>query len=232
MVLFLEYIYCIIAPMSSRISRRDFLKLGTLGAAGLAISSSKTIKTNWLADNLGRIASYPSVSVYSEPSDQSRIVYQRYRDEIINLYYEVESDQPPLYNPRWYKVWGGYIHSAHIQKVKYQLNPVMYNIPKYPIAAQVTVPYTQSYWDRKSLGWEKEYRLYYQSIHWIVGIIQGPDGEPWYQVMDQLLRNVTFYAKAEHFRILTAEDFAPIHVENNNKKRIEVSIDTQTVDSL
>jgi hypothetical protein len=216
--------------MSMQISRRNFLKLGALGAAGLAFNPLKSLKIDWSTDNLARVALYPSVSVYSEPSDQSTILYQRYRDEIVNLYYDVTSDQPPKYNPHWYRVWGGYIHSAHLQKVKYQINPVSYNILKGGVIAQVTVPYTQSYWDRKTFGWEKSYRLYYQSMHWIVGVIQGPDGEPWYQVLDQLLRNVTFYAKAEHFRLIPPEDFTPIHPNVSfAKKRIEVSIETQTL---
>lgn len=211
------------------ISRRGFLKLGALGAASLAFNPFKAIKTDWSTDNLARIA-INSVSVYSEPSDQSKIVYQRYRDEIINLYYDVTSDQPPLYNPRWYRVWGGYIHSAHLQKVRYQLNPVVYTFPKEGLLARVTVPFTQSYWDRKTFGWEKVYKLYYQSMHWIVGVITGSDGELWYQILDQLLRNVTFYAKAEHFQIIPPYEFSPIHPDvSPNKKWIEVSIASQTL---
>lgn len=214
--------------MSARISRRNFLKLGIVGAAGFAFNPLKAFKVNWATGNLGRVT-IDSVSVHSKPSEESTILYQRYRDEIVNLYYEVTSNQPPLFNPRWYRVWGGYVNSAYMQKVKYQINPVSYDIPEEGVIARVTVPYTQSYWDRKTFGWEKVYRLYYSSMHWITGVITGPDGKPWYRVLDQLLRNVTFFAKAEHFQIIYPIEFTPINPEAANRKRIEVSLAMQTL---
>jgi hypothetical protein len=69
-----------------------------------------------------------SISVYSEPSDDSPILYQRYRDEVVNLYCQVVSEHGPDYNPIWYRVWGGYVHSACLQIVKQQLNPVVSSI--------------------------------------------------------------------------------------------------------
>ncbi len=61
---------------------------------------------------------------------KSPILYQRYRDELINVYEEVISPHGPGYNPIWYRVWRGYVHSARLQKVKFQTNPVIQDIPK------------------------------------------------------------------------------------------------------
>lgn len=218
-----------LATMPLQLTRRNFLKLGAIGTASSLVSTQFPAKTSLFNSSLGRIAT-TQVSVHKFPSEESVILYQRFRDEVINLYYEVQSDQPPLYNPKWYRVWGGYIHAKHVVKVHNLVNPTLRSVPEEGVLAAVTVPYTQSWWDRKTLGWEKAYRLYYDSVHWIINVIEGPDGEPWYQVLDQLLRNVTFYAKAEHFRIITPQETAPISPEVPfAQKRIEVSIDTQTL---
>ena len=98
-----------------------------------------------------------SVSVYSKPSDKSTILYQRYRDELVNIYEEIVSEYGPGYNPVWYRVWRGYIHSAHLQRVKILTNPVVENsqIPeKRGRLAEVTVPMTQRcvIWPTKNMG--------------------------------------------------------------------------------
>ena len=66
---------------------------------------------------LGRIAG-AFVSVYKMPWDQSRIIFTHYRDEVINLYFEVVAENGPAWNPIWYRVWGGYIHSKFVQIVE------------------------------------------------------------------------------------------------------------------
>ena len=81
-----------------KVSRRDFLKLSAIGLSGIALpafklSPSDTIETEY-SEKLARIA-IASVSVYSQPWDQSRILLQHYRDEIIHLYYKVIADQGP-----------------------------------------------------------------------------------------------------------------------------------------
>lgn len=170
-----------------------------------------------------------SVSVYSRPSDKSTILYQRYRDELINIYEEIVSEDGPGYNPVWYRVWRGYVHSAYLQRVKTRLNPVPSKItPESGVLAQVTVPYTQTMrYNSYKKSWEPLYRLYYQSNHWVVGIDEGPDGAPWFRLHDEL-NEVEYHARAEHLRLYRPEEFAPIstHVKPSDK-RIEISIAMQ-----
>ncbi len=134
-----------------------------------------------------------SISVYSQPNDESRIQYQHFRDDLVNYYYEVESEYGPDYNPRWYRVWGGYMHSAHLQKVSTILNPIMDTVPEAGILAEVTVPFSQVMWLKGKKYWEPLYRLYYQSLHWVDGKAEGPDGGVWYQIHDELLDNIRYY---------------------------------------
>ncbi len=216
--------------MAIRISRRNFLQYGALGTAGLLSRTIlKSDKRMFPAGELGRIAK-TSISVHSQPSEQSQILYQRYRDDVINLYYEVTSDQPPLSNPRWYRVWDGYIHSARVQRVKNILNPIVSNPLETGQLFQVTVPYTQSYWDRGTYGWEKNYRLYYKSMHWVIGLKQGPDGDPWYEILDEQDNTFRYSVRADHMRAMQPEEFTPLSTEvPAHKKRIEVNLETQTL---
>lgn len=212
------------------LSRRNFLKLSLLGSAALGTSAFKPFfgaEDQQVSSNIVRVTA-ESVSVHNQPDDESRILYQRYRDELVNIYEEIIADTPG-YNPLWYRVWGGYIHSAYLQRVHIRYNPVITNIPESGILAEVTVPLTQSMRNRGRFGWEPLYRLYYQSTHWVTGIEEGPDGDPWYKLKDELLE-IEYDVPAAHMRIIQPEELTPISPEiPSHKKRIEVSIAHQRV---
>ena len=78
-------------------------------------------------------------------------------------------------------------------------------------------------------GWEPVYRLYFQSLHWICGLEEGPDGQVWYRIRDELL-HVEYLAPAIHFRPINAEELTPISPDvPPAKKRIEVSLSMQNL---
>lgn len=215
--------------MSKLLSRRNFLKIGALGLTSLAFRPAFDFAELEDSDSLARVAT-TSVSVYSRPDDQSTIKFQRYRDEIINIYYEVISEESPKYNPLWYRVWGGYIHCAHMQRVHVQLNTSPSSLVEGIHAIEVTVPFTQSYLHRKDAEWEPLYRLYYNTVHWAVGIVEGPDGEPWYRIKDHLLYfdSLDYYIPAKHARLIPLEETTPLSPDvNPDLKHIEVSLTEQ-----
>jgi hypothetical protein len=209
------------------ISRRDFLKLSTFTLGGLVFPRFDASLGNFDDTTLVRVAT-DSVSVYSQPNDTSSIVTQWLRDELVHVYEEVNSGTPG-YNPIWYRVWGGYMHRAHLQKVKFIYNKPMPLIREHGQLGQVTVPYTLSMRLVQNKAWVPVYRLYYDSVHWIVGMQDGPDGEPWYILMDELL-DTTYLAKASHLRPIPDEELAPISPEVPfASKRIEVLLETQVL---
>jgi len=218
--------------MAAKYTRREFLKLVGLGLGSLAFRPFFGGEEPANSGDLARIA-IKSVSVYSQPWDKSKILYQRYRDDLVNVYYEVVSEHGPGYNPLWYRVWGGYIHSAYLQRVKISLNPVASGVLEKGQLAEVTVPFTQTQqFKSKALGWKNVYRLYQDSVHWVVGIEQGTDGRPWYRIKDELFDadKLDYFAPAEHFRLIPAEELAPISPEvPPGKKKVEVSISQQTL---
>src|SRR5690606_64515 len=125
--------------------------------------------------------------LYSEPSYQSNVVATRKRDQLLYVFEEFESDLGPDFNPRWYRVDEGYAHTAYLQPVLTQLQTPQVHINPQGELFEVTVPLTQSYWRTRARGWEKLYRLYYLSTHWVTGIAEGPDGALWYEITDELL---------------------------------------------
>lgn len=216
--------------IKSSITRRDFLRLSVLSLGALGSLAFRPADVWGSVDpnaKLGRVALFPSVSVYSEPNDKSTIICQRFRDEVINLYYEVRPDTGPDYNPLWYRVWQGYIHSAHIQEVQVRLNQPLEKLPEKGQLVEVTVPFTQSLRYSRYNGWMEFYRLYEQSLHWAVGVDEGPDGEPWYRLKDELLE-IEYQVPAIHMRPVLTEEFSPLSPDvPPQDKRIEVSLGRQ-----
>jgi lipoprotein-anchoring transpeptidase ErfK/SrfK len=209
-----------------RISRRDFFKLSGLALGSLAFNRLSPRMSDYEDGSLARVC-IDSVSVYSRPDDTSRIVSQWYRDDIVHVYEEVNSGTPG-YNPIWYRVWGGFMHRAHLQKVKFTYNKALISLPKEDRQlGQVTVPYAQAIRYDTRKGWVPAYRLYYDSVHWITDVTDGPDGKAWYVLLDELLE-VTYNVPAEQIHPVTDDEIAPISPGvPMESKRIEVSLDRQ-----
>ena len=210
------------------LSRRDFLKLGGLSLGSLGFSPSLKNLLDFDDSNLVRVGT-ESVSVYRKPTDESSIVSTWYRDELLRIYGEVKADEP-AHNPIWYRVWGGYIHRAHLQRVKILLNETLSVLEEgLPRLVEVTVPFTEPWRTSKAFGWQKlGFRLYYQSTHWVQAIEAGPTEEPWYQVNDDLAG--LYHVNPLHVRPIPLEEIAPLTPEIPlEKKRIEVNLTMQTL---
>lgn len=208
------------------LTRRDFLKLSGLAAGSLAFAPGvfgHSFKPNE-AVGLVRVGANQGMRIYAEPSYQSDVVATRKKDQLLYVYEMFESAEGPEFNPRWYRVDEGFAHTAYLQPVETKLNaPVSFVRPAGELF-EVTVPLTQSYRNTRS-GWEKLYRLYYASVHWVTGIETGPDGATWYEITDELL-NIKYYVLASHMRKIPATELTPINPKIENK-RVEVSISKQ-----
>jgi len=100
------------------------------------------------------------------------------------------------------------------------------DIPENGLLAEVSVPYSQAMHYTQASGWQKIYRLYYGSTHWITALDEGPDGEPWYRIIDSYDRD--YHTRAAHLRVVSAEELNPISSGlERNEKRILIDIEEQ-----
>lgn len=217
-------------PLTQSLSRRDFLKIGGFSLGSLAFNATFPPLQDETFDHItmGRVAT-TQISVYSLPRDDARIVRQRFRDDLLNIYYSLTPTTGPAWNPLWYRVWDGYVHSAHVQTVYIQYNPTVEHIREEGHISEVTVPYSQSMRYSRSDGWSRLYRLYFGTTHWITGLDEGPDGYPWYEITDEL-GNTKYHAPAHHFRLIPDEELAPISPDVPfQDKKIQISLSQQTL---
>ncbi len=166
---------------------------------------------------------------YQEPDFQSKRLGMIRRDELVNIYQEIAPPTGPSYNPIWYQLSDCYVHSGYLQRVEaaYLNQAKPRYLPRGGRIGEITVPISQSYrWGRRD-GWVPLYRLYYQSLHWVTDVEEGPDGQPWYQLTDDLL-HIRYHIPVTHIRLLPLADFRPISPDvPQEDKRIEVSINDQ-----
>lgn len=219
--------------MDNSLSRRDFLKLLGISFAGVFIPiggpgifpNSPCLDSS--ATMLGRVTRR-SIDVLSQPDPSSPRLDKVERDSLLPLLSEVISPYGPAENPRWYRLSQGYVHSAYIQRVEQtHLNAPLFEIPEAGLLAEVTVPFTQTNYTNRKGQTTPLYRLYYQSVHWITGLVEGPDGEPWYRLTDEWLR-VQYEAPAAHLRPIPAAEYQPYALPDlETPRHIEVSLAEQ-----
>jgi hypothetical protein len=209
-------------------SRREFLQLGGLTLGSLAFSPVVFGHSSKPADATGLVrVAVEQMRLYKEPSYQSDVIGTRTRDQLLYVYEQFESPEGPEFNPRWYKLDEGYAHTAYLQPVETKLNEIVSFVRPEGDLFEVSVPMTQSYRNTKTYGWDKLYRLYYQSTHWVTGIETGPDGALWYRIQDELLY-IEYYVLAAHMRKIAASELTPISPNIAlEDKRVEVSIAKQ-----
>lgn len=208
--------------MQQLLTRREFIERSLAGGVAASLLPGLGQWGGYDSQLFGRVTA-SSIRVWDKPANDAHEIYRIGRDNIIQLYEEMDIDG--YRNPRWYRVWGGYVHSSYIQPVQFNYQENLATIPESGCLFEVSVPYTRSL--RIDRGqWVKNYRLYFNSTHWVTHIVQGPDGRQWYAIKDSYGRN--YYARTGHLRKIEASELAPISPETpRNQKWIEVLVEDQ-----
>lgn len=219
--------------MQKLLSRRDFLKvsgLGLLSAVLPPVLSTDPPEGSRIPRPLGhaRVAT-TAIYRYNQPDFKSERLGTLKRDEIIPVLNEIQSPQGPEHNPLWYQLSEGFVHSGYLQRVDgacFQ-SQTLKTIPKSGRLGQITVPFSDSMRYTRTGGWKTLYRLYFQSIYWITGIGDGPDGALWYRLTDDLL-HVHFHVPAMHMRPIHPNELSTLspHIAPD-EKRIEIRLSEQ-----
>jgi lipoprotein-anchoring transpeptidase ErfK/SrfK len=217
--------------MDRSLSRRDFLKLAGLSAFSGAMAAWVPNRVRSSAGELvGRVA-YDSVSVFDTPRLSASTLGYRFRDELLDIEYPLTPFSGPAYNPVWYRIADGYVHSGLIQPVSTQVNDVMESVIETGQLFRVTVPSSRPYTYSSANGWQPEqrYLLYYHSNHWVTAVVDGPNNAKWYQITESW-EGVQYYAEASHLQPIADDEFTPISPDvPASEKRIEISLAAQNL---
>lgn len=205
------------------LTRRQFLTLTSLSA--LAMAFRPLPPEDQLPDEfgLGRVTAW-RVTIRSEPSSKAKAVRYRYEDQIVNLRSIVESDGPPAHNRWWYEVAGGYVHSGHIQTVRYDYQNPLAEFDGRDFLAEVCVPFTDGRAAASPYG-KRGYRFYYGATCRVTGVHLDEWGSAWYRAWDDKWRTHS-YVSGRHLRRVADEELAPIS-PGVADKRIEVDLANQ-----
>lgn len=216
------------------LSRREFLKVSGLGFSGFAFNSL----ADWLPPGeywthepigIGRVT-VREVDYFAKPDIKSEPIGVKHRDQLFPIFEELLPENAIPATPRWYRIDQGWIFSAYVQRVDGRhLNQPLGWVPEEGWLAEVTVPYTRAYRYSGRYGWRPVYRLYFQSVHWVTAVEEGPDGKPWYRIIDELL-DIDYHVPAIHLRIIHPDELTPISPDvPPENKRIEVDLTAQTL---
>jgi hypothetical protein len=155
---------------------------------------------------------------------------QTLRDQLVNIYYDLEPDDASFTTVSVPGL-GGYSIVA-ISNRSNSLHRTYIPGKQGGQLCEVTVPFAQSYRYSRYDGWLVEYRLYYETTHWVYGIDEGPDGQPWYRVTDEL-QPIDYFVPAPQLRPIPDEELALISPDvPASQKRIEVNLALQTLQAF
>lgn len=163
---------------------------------------------------------------YEEPNANSKRAKLYWHDLVVPITNTTISDDEAAYNRVWYELEeSGYAYSGGIQPVRTILNQPQ-SIPTRGALAEVSVPYTDAYLEPDAKA-EFIYRLYYETVHWVMSAVDAADGSIWYQLLDDKFEQ-RYYVPAKHIRIIPPEEITPLSPQVAlEEKRVEVRLDEQ-----
>ena len=209
-------------------SRRDFLKAASYGWLGLVLPDFSYLSSSpYEFTNLhGRIIER-AVWSYDEPSPKAKRLRLYWHDLVVPITNTAIGEEES-HNRVWYQLEeDGYAYSGDIQPVRTVLNKPQ-SIPTRGTLGEVSVPFTDAYLDPDS-GSELIYRLYYETLHWVAGVVDTADGSSWYRLLDDKFDRY-YYVLAGHIRLIPDEELTPLSPQVPvEKKRIEVRLDEQVL---
>ena len=227
------------------ITRRDFLRLASLGAGVLAFRPFNQFALPAFpeGDRLGRIA-VGKLDVFASPDGSSQPIGAVYEDNLIIWFREVVGSMPGRTNQRFVETPNGFIWGGHVQPVRNSPNVAVTSLPITSLGSgmwvEVTVPYVdlaidnppaRAPWLQYAASINLPARFYYSQLVWVNEVRTDETGQVWYRLNEKYGSGDIFWGQAEAFRPLTAEEMSPIHPEAPDK-RIVVRIGEQTLSCL
>lgn len=167
-----------------------------------------------------------TVWTFDEPNANSRRLKLYWHDLVVPITNTTISEDEEAYNRVWYQLEeSGYAYSGGIQPVRTILNQPQ-AIPPRGALGEVSVPFADAYREPDETSGFM-YRLYYETVHWVMSAVDSKDGNIWYRLLDDKFEK-HYYVPAKHIRLIPAEELSPLsaHIPAGAKS-IEVRLGEQ-----
>jgi lipoprotein-anchoring transpeptidase ErfK/SrfK len=181
------------------------------------------------------------VAVRQEPNLNAKMVGTLMPDTVLPIYAELVTDSGNWHNKLWYEVQGGYVHSALIQPVPWQLNEPLTDAGENGFWAEVTVPYTDARFGPSLNAPRTKYRYYGSTVYKVITVVKstGAPGAPdtpdaasadlWYQIEDEMKPGL-YFVPGKHLRPISQAEFTPLSPDvDPADKKLVVNLREQRV---
>jgi lipoprotein-anchoring transpeptidase ErfK/SrfK len=215
------------AENPSLFTRRDFLKLGSLGLAGFTLPPMSRFRE--LAPDLQGRVIVDKVQVFDAPSNRGQKGRWYWKDMLFPILEVTASADPEAHNRFWYRIGEHeYVYSGFVQPVRTIINQPSSEIPPQGCLGEVTVPFTDAHWAPGKIQ-RVAYRYYYATTHWVAGLGQDEGGAPWYHIRDDKWP-LNFYVPAQHLRLIPASELTTLSAQvPPAEKRLEIRLEEQVM---
>ncbi len=180
------------------------------------------------------------VVIRTEPSLNAPQVGAITRDKVLPIYTEMQTQSGSNHNKLWYEVQGGYVFSANVHPVRWQLNQPVTEIGKDGLWVEVSVPFADPRLAPTESAPINKYRFYGGTVYKATKAVQGQkvaytdkpnldvsQKEWWYQIEDEAFGG-NFFVPARFMRPIAAEEFTPLSPDiAPEEKKIRVKLSEQ-----
>ncbi|MFQ5408980.1 MAG: hypothetical protein ACE5FI_11255, partial [Anaerolineales bacterium] len=133
--------------MARKLTRREFLKLGSISITGLAVVPRMPLLpekgSGSSVERLGRVT-IKSLQLMTRPGPQGKRIDYVWQDDVLPIYQEVVGEGWYPHNHIFYEVPGGYVYSSWVQPVENVLNEPLSALPPFGQFGEISVPYTDA----------------------------------------------------------------------------------------
>lgn len=205
------------------LNRRDFLKLGGAVLTTALLRPPPDDDPRFTL-GLGRVTEW-RIWAYADPRPGARQLHALARDEVIELLDAKYTEGLMAHNAQWFLTKYGWVYSSWVQPVARRLHAPVKHVTGDGFWAEVTVPYVEMRAAPRDAA-PRLYRLYYSSVHRVIGSVRDPNGDYWYQLWDDQFESRVEFVRAHALRPIDPAEMTPIS-PNARDKRLEVSLKDQ-----
>jgi lipoprotein-anchoring transpeptidase ErfK/SrfK len=172
------------------------------------------------------------VVIREEPSLDAKAVGSMVGDSVLPMYAAIETNSGNWHNKLWYEVEGGYVHSALIHPVRWELNIPVITAGDTGFWAEVTVPFTDARSGPSYLASRTKYRYYSGTVYKVIRVVKSRDltsNDLWYQIEDESFAGL-YFVPGIHLRPISQEEFTQLSPQvDPSEKKLVVNLKEQKV---